>query len=35
MKGQVFWLWCLIDADGQEIEILLQKHRNAKSLSDQ
>ena len=31
IKGQVFWLWRLIDADGQEIEILLQKHRNAKA----
>ncbi|WPY01814.1 IS6 family transposase domain protein (plasmid) [Candidatus Trichorickettsia mobilis] len=31
IKGQVFWLWRLIDADGQEIEILLQKHRNANS----
>ncbi len=31
IKGQVSWLWRLIEADGQEIEILLQKHRNAKA----
>jgi putative transposase len=31
IKGQIFWLWRLIDSDRQEIEILLQKRRNAKS----
>ena len=31
IKGEVFWLWRLIDSAGEEIEILLQKRRNAKS----
>ncbi len=31
IKGEVFWLWRLVDAEGQEIEILLQKRRNAKA----
>jgi len=31
IKGEIFWLWRLIDSQGEEIEILLQKRRNAKS----
>ncbi len=31
IKGEIFWLWRLIDSDGEEIEILLQKRRNAKA----
>ena len=30
IKGDVFWLWRLVDSQGEEIEILLQKRRNAK-----
>lgn len=30
VNGEVFWLWRLVDADGEEIEVLLQKRRNAK-----
>lgn len=29
IKGEIFWLWRLIDGEGEEIEILLQKRRNA------
>jgi len=31
IKGEIFWLWRLIDSNGEEIEILLQKRRNAKA----
>ncbi|AIK97199.1 IS6 family transposase [Candidatus Odyssella acanthamoebae] len=31
IKGEIFWLWRLIDSDAEEIEILLQKRRNAKA----
>lgn len=31
IKGEVYWLWRLIDSNGEEIEILLQKRRNAKA----
>ncbi|MDC0344926.1 IS6 family transposase [Alphaproteobacteria bacterium] len=31
IKGEVFWLWRLVDSYGEEIEILLQKRRNAKA----
>ena len=31
IKGTIFWLWRLVDADGEEIDVLLQKRRNAKS----
>ncbi|MGV8949283.1 MAG: IS6 family transposase [Candidatus Paracaedibacter sp.] len=31
IKGEIFWLWRLIDSEGEEIEILLQKRRNAKA----
>ncbi len=31
IKGEIFWLWRLIDSTGEEIEILLQKRRNAKA----
>ena len=31
IKGEVFWLWRLIDSLGEEIEVLLQKRRNAKA----
>jgi putative transposase len=31
IKGEIFWLWRLVDSDGEEIEILLQKRRNAKA----
>ena len=31
IRGEVFWLWRLIDSGGEEIEVLLQKRRNAKS----
>lgn len=31
IKGEIFWLWRLIDSQGEEIEILLQKRRNAQS----
>ncbi len=31
IKGEVFWLWRLVDSTGEEIEILLQRRRNAKS----
>ena len=31
IKGEIFWLWRLVDEDGDEIEILLQKRRDAKS----
>ena len=31
IKGEVFWLWRLIDSQGEEIDILLQKRRNAKA----
>jgi len=30
IKGEIFWLWKLVDSLGEEIEILLQKRRNAK-----
>lgn len=31
IKGEVFWLWRLIDSQGEEINILLQRRRNAKA----
>ena len=31
IKGDIFWLWRLIDSEGKEIDVLLQKRRNAKS----
>jgi putative transposase len=31
IKGEIFWLWRLVDSEGDEIEILLQKRRNAKA----
>ncbi|MBL0941721.1 MAG: IS6 family transposase [Alphaproteobacteria bacterium] len=31
IKGEIFWLWRLIDGEGEEIEVLLQKRRNAQS----
>ena len=31
IKGEIFWLWRLIDSTGEEIEILLQKRRSAKA----
>lgn len=31
IKGEIFWLWRLIDSDGDEIEVLLQRRRDAKS----
>lgn len=31
IKGEVFWLWRLVDAEGEEIEVLLQRRRDAKS----
>lgn len=31
IKGEIFWLWRLFDSDGEKIEILLQKRRNAKA----
>ncbi len=31
IKGEVFWLWRLVDKDGEEIEVLLQRRRDAKS----
>lgn len=31
IKGEIFWLWRLIDGNGEEIEILLQKRRNTKA----
>ena len=32
INGEIFWLWRLVDSSGEEIEILLQKRRNAKRL---
>lgn len=31
IKGEIFWLWRLVDSDGEEIEVLLQRRRDAKS----
>lgn len=31
IKGEVFWLWRLVDSDGEEIEVLLQRRRDANS----
>lgn len=31
IKEEIFWLWRLIDGEGEEIEVLLQKRRNAPS----
>lgn len=31
IKGEIFWVWRLVDSEGEEIEILLQKRRNAKA----
>ena len=31
IKGDIFWLWRLVDSEGEEIEILLQRRRNAKA----
>jgi putative transposase len=31
IKGEIFWLWRLVDSDGEEIDVLLQKRRNAKA----
>ena len=30
VNGEPFWLWRLVDENGEEIEVLLQKRRNAK-----
>lgn len=30
INGEAFWLWRLVDSEGEEIEVLLQKRRNAK-----
>lgn len=32
IKAEIFWVWRLIDSEGEEIEILLQKRRNAKAV---
>ncbi|KAB2835565.1 MAG: DDE-type integrase/transposase/recombinase, partial [Caedimonadaceae bacterium] len=32
IKEEIFWLWRLVDSQGEEIEILLQKRRNAKAV---
>ncbi|WP_051908760.1 IS6 family transposase [Candidatus Odyssella acanthamoebae] len=31
IKGDVFWLWRLIDSEEEEIDVLLQRRKNAKS----
>lgn len=31
INGETYWLWRLIDSHAEEIEILLQKHRNARA----
>lgn len=31
IKGDIFWLWRLVDSEGEEVDILLQKRRNAKA----
>jgi putative transposase len=31
INGEVYWLWRAVDKDGDEIDILLQKRRNAKA----
>jgi len=31
IKGEIFWLWRLVDSDGEEIEVLLQRRRDAKA----
>ncbi|MBA4310909.1 MAG: IS6 family transposase [Chlorobiaceae bacterium] len=31
IKGEAFWLWRAVDKDGIELDILLQKMRNAKA----
>jgi putative transposase len=31
INGEVYWLWRAVDRDGDEIDILLQKRRNAKA----
>ena len=30
VNGEAFWLWRLVDSEGEELEVLLQKRRNAK-----
>ena len=30
-KGEIFWLWRLIDGNSEEIEVLLQKRLNTKA----
>lgn len=32
IKEEVFWLWRLVESEGEEIEVLLQKRRDAKSV---
>ncbi|KZK81509.1 hypothetical protein PsW64_02593 [Pseudovibrio sp. W64] len=31
IRGVKYWLWRAIDADGEVLDILVQKHRNAKA----
>lgn len=31
IKGEVFWLWRAVDRGGNELDVLLQKRRNAKA----
>ncbi len=31
IKGELTWLWRLVDASGEEIEILIQRQRNSNS----
>lgn len=31
INGKIFWLWRAVDSQGEDIEILLQKKRNAKA----
>jgi len=31
MNGEVYWLWRAIDQEGNELDVLVQKRRNAKA----
>ena len=31
INGEKYWLWRAVDADGDTLDILVQKHRNAKA----
>ena len=33
IHGEKYWLWRAVDADGDVLDILVQKHRNAKAAS--